>query len=284
MLRDRLHDAWFRFRALFNRNLQKVWHDEELRFHLEQQIAKYVSSGMEPSEAVRQARLHFGSLEQAQEECWEARGLSLLEGFVQDARYAVRTLRKSPGFTASAVLTLALGIGANTAIFTVVNSVLLNPLPYRDPQELVAMKQNDSLLNLQDIQRANHSFVSGGGINTQPMDFTGGPEPLQVRGAFVDAGFLQTLGATPLMGRLIEASEDVKGGPRNVVVSYAFWKNFLHGDPQVLGKSISLSGNSYTVIGVLPRNFILPRERADLFVALGGLSGGGGGTSSAFHA
>ena len=267
-LRDALHDTWFRLRALLGRNRQKAQHDEELRFHIDQQIAKYVDSGMSPDEAARRVRIQFGSLDQVQEECWNARGVNLLESFLQDVRYAIRTLRKSPGFTTSAVLTLALGIGANTAIFTVINSVLLNPLPYSDPQELVTMKQNDSLLNLKDIQRDNHSFVAGGGINTMPMDFTGGPEPVQIRGGLVDAGFLQTMGVRPMLGRLIDASEDVKGGPRNVVVSYGFWKNFLHGDPQVLGKNIMLSGNSYSVIGVTPRDFILPRERADVFVSL----------------
>jgi predicted permease len=268
LFRDALHDAWFRLRALFGRNRQKAQHEEELRFHLEQQVAKYVNSGMDPAEAARRARLQFGSLDQVQEECWSARGVGLFESLLQDLRYAVRTLRKSPGFTTSAVLTLALGIGANTAIFTVINSVLLNPLPYPNPQELVTTKQNDSLPNLEEFQRDNHSFSVGGGINTMAMDFTGGPEPVQIRGGIVDAGFLQTLGVTPMMGRLIAASEDVKGGPRNVVVSYGFWKNFLHGDPQVLGKSITLSGNSYTVIGVTPRDFNLPRERADVFVSL----------------
>jgi putative ABC transport system permease protein len=268
LLRDSLHDAWFRLRALFGRRAQKAQHEEELRFHFEQQVAKYVNSGMSPDEATRRARLQFGSLDQVQEECWEERGVGLLESFLQDLRYAVRTLRKSPGFTAAAVLTLALGIGANTAIFTVINSVLLNPLPYPNPQELVTMKQNDSQLNLEEIQRDNHSFSGGGGINTMAMDFIGGPEPVQVRGGLVDAGFLQTLGVAPMLGRLIAASEDVKGGPLNVVVGYGFWKNFLHGDPQVLGKSILLSGNPYTVIGVMPRDFILPRERADLFVSL----------------
>jgi putative ABC transport system permease protein len=100
------------------------------------------------------------------------------------------------------------------------------------------------------------------------MDYTGGPEPVQIHAGYINAGFLQALGVAPMMGRLIAASEDVKGGPRNVVVSYSFWKNFLHGDPQVLGESIPLSGNSYTVIGVMPRDFMVPRERADLFAAL----------------
>ena len=268
MLRDTLHDAWFRLRSLLAHNRQKADHDAELRFHIERQTAKNLSQGMSPVEAEREARLQFGSVEQVREECWEARGVSFLESLLQDLGYAVRTLRRSPAFTICAVLTLALGIGANTAIFTVINSVLLNPLPYRDPQELVAMRPNDSLLNLEEFQRDNHSFSIGGGINTMAMDFTGGPEPVQIRGGLVDAGFLQTLGVAPMMGRLIAESEDVKGGPRNVVVSYGFWKNFLHEDPQVLGKSVTLSGNSYTVIGVMPRDFTLPRERADLFVSI----------------
>ena len=179
---------------------------------------------MTPAEAARQARLQFGSLDDIEEECWQVRGVSLLESSLQDVRYAVRTLRKSPGFTTAAVLTLALGIGANTAIFTVINSILLSPLPYSNPQELVTMKQNDSQPNLEEIQRDNHSFSVGGGINTMAMDFTGGPEPVQIRGGLVDAGFLQTLGVSPMMGRLIAASEDVKGGPRNVVVGHGFWK------------------------------------------------------------
>lgn len=268
MFRDALHDVWFRLRSLFRPNLQKARHDEELRFHLEQQVAKYVNSGMSQDEAERRARMQFGSVDRVQEECWNARGVSLLESFLQDVRYAVRTLRKSPLFTLCAVLTLALGIGANTAIFTVVNSVLLNPLPYRNPQELVAARQNDSLQNIQDTLSQTRTFASGGGINVTTMDFTGGPEPIQIRAGYVNAGVLQTLGVTPMMGRLIATSEDVKGGPRNVVVTYGFWQNFLHGDPQVLGKSVPLSGNTYTVIGVMPRDFALPREHADLFASL----------------
>ena len=166
------------------------------------------------------------------------------------------------------MLTLALGIGANTAIFTVVNSVLLNPLPYPNPQELLAAKQNDSLPNLKDIQRQTKSFASSGGVNVGPMDFTGSGEPVRIHAAYVDAGLLQTLGVEPMLGRWISADEDVKGGPRNVVVSYAFWRNFLGSDPHVLGKAIRLNGNSYTVIGVMPNDFSLPRELADVFVSM----------------
>ena len=263
-----LHDLLFRLRTLFRPRAAESELDEELRFHLERQVAKYVNSGMSAADALRRARLEFGGLEQVKDECREARGVSFVETLVQDLRYAARTLRHSPAFTACAVLTLALGMGANTAIFSVVNSVLLNPLPYPNPQELLAARQNDSLPNLKDIQRETNSFASSGGINITPMDFIGNGEPVRVHAAFVDAGLLPTLGVRPTLGRWISADEDVKGGPRNVVVSYPFWRDVLGSDPHVLGKAIQLGGNGYTVIGVTPKDFTLPKELADVFVSL----------------
>ena len=254
--------------ALFRRHAADSELDDELRFHLERQIAKYVKSGMSETAAIRRARLEFGGLDQVKDECREARGINFVETFVQDLRYATRTLLLSPAFTSCAVLTLALGIGANTAIFSVVNSVLLNPLPYLNPQQLVAARQNDSRPNLKDIQRLTNSFASSGGVNIETMDITGKGEPVRVHAAFVDAGLLPTLGVQPMLGRWISADEDVKGGPRNVVVSYPFWRDFLGSDPHVLGKSIRLSGNSYTVIGLMPSGFTLPKESADIFVSL----------------
>ena len=263
-----LHDLFFRLRTLFRRPTAESELDDELRFHLERQIAKYVKAGMSEEGATRRARLEFGGIDQVKDECRDARGISFVETLVQDARYAARTLLRSPAFTACAVLTLALGIGANTAIFSVVNSVLLNPLPYPDPEALLAARPNDSRPNLKDIQRQTSSFVSSGGVNVAPMDFTGTGEPIRVHAAHVDAGLLQTLGVQPMLGRWISDDEDVKGGPRNVVVSYPFWRDFLGSDPHVLGKAIRLSGNSYTVIGVMPSDFSLPKELADVFVSL----------------
>jgi len=263
-----VHDLLFRLRMLFRRHAAENELHDELRFHLEQQVAKYVKSGMTEAEAVRRARLEFGGLDQVKDECREARGIGFVETLVQDLRYTTRTLLHAPAFTSCAVLTLALGIGANTAIFSVVNSVLLNPLPYPNPQELLAARQNESRPNLKDMQRLTSSFASSGGVNITPMDFTGKGEPVRIHAAYIDAGLLATLGVQPISGRWISADEDVKGGPRNVLVSYPFWRDFLGSDPHVLGKSIRLSGNSYAVIGVMPSSFTLPKEPADIFVSL----------------
>ena len=263
-----LHDLLFRLRSLMRHSAAENELDDELRFHFERQIDKYVTSGMTKAEAVRRVRLEFGGLDQVKNECREARGVSFVESLGQDLHYSTRTLLHSPAFTACAVLTLALGIGANTAIFSVVNQVLLNPLPYPNPQELLAARPNDSLPNLEDMQRQTHSFTNSGGINISPMDFTGAGEPVRIHGAYVDAGLFATLGVQPMLGRSISADEDVKGGPRNVVVSYPFWRDFLGSDPHVLGKAIRLSDDSYTVIGVMPKDFTLPREIADVFVSL----------------
>ena len=148
-----LHDVLFRLRTLFRRNSAENELDDELRFHLERQIEKYVSSGMTEAEAVRRARLEFGGIEQVKGECREARGIGAFEIFLMDLRYSFRSLLRSPLFTICAALTVAVGIGANTAIFTVVKSVLLDPLPYPHAEQLLADRRHDSRLDLQDQKR-----------------------------------------------------------------------------------------------------------------------------------
>ncbi|MFZ0639727.1 MAG: ABC transporter permease [Candidatus Acidiferrales bacterium] len=257
-----------RLRAVLGKRKRDRMLDEELQTHLTLLVEQNIERGMSPEAARREAKLSLGGADQIKESVHDHRGLPLLETFVQDLRFALRMLRKSPGFTAVAVLTLALGIGPNTAIFSVIDAVLLSPLPYPKPQQLIATRPNDSLANLIEIQRQNHSFSQGGGINVTAMDLTGAAEPVQIHAGCVNAGFLETLGVPPMLGRILSPDEDVKGGPRNIVASYQFWQNFLNSSPHALGKTVTLSGNSYTVIGVMPASFQLPREHADVFVSL----------------
>jgi predicted permease len=263
-----LNQTRLRIKAFFQRKQLDRDFEDELAFHLTKSAENHRHFEMNAQEACYAARRQFGNTTSVKERSREMWTFASVESLWQDLRYGIRMLRKSPGFTIVATLTLALGIGANTAIFSVVNGVLLRPLPYKDPPQLIAMKQNDSLLNTIDIQRQTRAFSQGGGINVEDMDYTGRTEPIQIHAAYIDAGFLETLGVPPMLGRVMSADEDVKGGSRVVVVSYTFWQNFLSSDPHALGKTIALSGNDYTVIGVMPASFTLPREHADVFVSL----------------
>jgi len=242
--------------------------EEEVRLHLELRQQEQFESGMTANEAWAAARRRLGNATYLKEESRIAWGWEWLENLAQDVRYGARVLRKSPGFTAVAILTLALGIGANTAIFSVINGVLLSPLPYKNPKQLVVIKEHDSLPNVMDIQRQTRAFSQGGGINVEKMDYIGATEPVQVRVGLINAGFLETLGVQPILGRIISPGEDVQGGPRLAMVSNHFWQNCLGSDPHAGGTTIQLGGNSYTVIGVMPASFAPPAEHADVFVSL----------------
>lgn len=250
-------------RSEFSRELT-----EEMHHHLALKTDENIRAGMSAEDARYLALREFGNatlLNETSRTLWSFRWI---EELLQDIRYGLRILRKSPGFTAVAVITLALGIGANTAIFSVVDSVLLSPPPFPDPQQLVVARSNDSLQNIIDTRKGTSSFLDGGGVNITAMDYTGGVEPVHVPAAYMDAGLFSTLGVPAALGRTITPEEDVKGGPRNIVISDHFWRQFLSGDPHALGKSIQLSGNSYTVIGVMPPTFALPAEQPDIFVSL----------------
>ncbi len=192
-----------------------------------------------------------------------------MDSVLQDLRLTFRQLQKNSGFTLVCVMTLALGIGANTAIFTVINAVLLRPLSYANPGELVTWRGNESLPDVDDIRAQGSSlFSSGGAVNPEPMDYTSGAEPLGVHAGFVDAGLFQVLGVPAMLGRTLSSSEDHQGGPRVVVLAYPFWREHLGSDPKIVGKSITLSGNLYTVIGVMPESFGAPGFNLDVFVSL----------------
>jgi len=242
--------------------------DRDIRDHIERETDDNIARGMTPEEARYAAFRKFGNVARIKEETREVWSFVWLEQLLQDIRLGFRMLRKSPGFTAVAILTLALGIGANTAIFSVINGVLLSPLPYKNPQQLVAMKEHDSPPNVMDIQRQVRAFSQGGGINVQRMDYTGGTEPVQVRVGLINAAFLETLGVQPMLGRIILPGEDVQGGPRLAVVSNHFWQTYFGSDPHAVGNTIRLGGDSYSVVGVMPASFAPPTEHADVFVSL----------------
>src|SRR5258706_11711005 len=175
-----------------------------------------------------------------------------METLWQDLRFGARMLLKKPAFTLIAVLTLGLGIGANTAIFSVVNSVLLRKLPYREPERLITMRYNQSVPDLADIRAWTHLFEEMGGVNAQSFDYLGGKEPVQIRAGNVTGGFFKTLGVEPAVGRTITYEDDKPGAPFVAVLGGEMKQRLFGGEANVIGRAVNLSGNSYTVIGVMP--------------------------------
>jgi putative ABC transport system permease protein len=182
-----------------------------------------------------------------------------------DLRYAFRMLAKSPAFTTVAVITLALGIGANTAIFSVVNGVLLRPLPYPAPERLVTLKSNQSVPELEDIQAQSQSFESIGGVSYQAADYSGGAEPVQIELGMVASDFFRVLGGRAALGRTLTAEDDRFGGARVLVLSHALWQRQFGGDPAIVGRNINLAGQSYTIVGVTTPDFQPPRATLEAF-------------------
>jgi putative ABC transport system permease protein len=186
-----------------------------------------------------------------------------MEALLKDIRYGVRSLLKRPGFTVVAVITLALGIGLNTAIFSVINAVLLRPLAYAEPVRLVTFRSNQSAPDLADIVAQSHTFSSFGGEVKQPLDYTAGSEPTQFQIGQVTGGYFETFGVKAERGRVITADDDKNGAPFVVVLSHTLWRNQFGGDQQIIGKAIPLSGNVYTIIGVMPAGFASPRDNIE---------------------
>jgi predicted permease len=266
------------YRRFFQRAQSEKRLDAELRFHLEQQIADYVATGMTPEEARHRARLEFGGLDQVKEECRDVGAGRFVESLIQDVRYGLRQLRRNPGFTAVAVITLALGIGATTAIFSVVNGVLFSPLPFPRPGRLVILRESSSnfpelsvsYVNFRDWQRQQRSF-SGLAIYRDFGQFNlaerGGA--VAIPGAMVSAGFFKTLGISPLLGRTFSVQDDRLGTGRTAILSYQFWQRRFGADRAILGKSINLDGKDYIVIGVLPNDFWFFPPEDDVYVPVG---------------
>lgn len=243
--------------------------DAELRDHIERAAAENRRKGMSEAEARRAARLAFGGLEQAKEQCRDARGTLWLESTLQDVRYALRTLRKSRGFAAAAICTLALGIGANTAMFDVINGVLFRPLPYRDPGRLVKVEQAlrsggnfaFSYPDYLDVTRQSRSFQSIAAWRNRGGNLTSPGEPEFVSFRAVSAAFLQVLEVHPILGRNFTFGEDRRGASPVAIISYSFWQQRFGGRGDAIGSRFVLNGKGYTVVGILPPGFRFLGER-----------------------
>ncbi len=250
-----------RLRNLSRREQLERELNDELDAHLELHTADNLRAGMSPAEARRVALLKLGGLEQTKESVREQRTLLFLETFVQDIRLALRMLRKSPGFTTVAVLTLALGIGANTAIFSAVNSVLLRSLPFPHPSELVDISARStlydftslgmSLPDIAEVRSGASSFAALATYQDSPRELSGGSSPVRLESTEVSEDFFPVLGIRPLHGRTFTSS-DLQSGSRAVVLGYSLWRERFGGDPSTIGKTITLDGQPHTVIGIMP--------------------------------
>lgn len=258
-----LTDLLFRLRALFRKKAVEQELDDELRFHFERQLERYRASGWSDEQALRRVRLEFGGLDEVKDECRDAHGTRFFESLLQDARYGMRTLRKSPGFTAVALLTLALGIGANTAIFSVVYAVLLNPLPYQYPSRLVVLNETTpkvgtvsvSYPNFLDWRAQNRAFSQMASVDGMGFNLAGITQPENIGGEAVSPNYLSVLGMHPFLGRDFTASEEKAGTAPVVMLSYGLWQSHFGADRDAVGRTITLDGRGFTIIGILPPNF-----------------------------
>ena len=258
-------------RGQFDADLQ-----EEMRLHRELREQEQVDSGVSAEEAHYTVQRHFGNELALREESRDMWGWNWLETFLQDVRYGLRQLRRNPGFTAVAIMTLGLGIGANTAIFSVVNSVLLQPLPFRDPERLVDLRETEvapgdyplSGPDYLDWQAQNHTLEAVSLYSwTHTMSLSGVGEPEPAAAVPTQANFFDVIGVRPLLGRGFALGEDAAGKNRVAVLSYGFWQRRFAADPHAIGKEIELNGEAYTVVGVMPSWFNYPRV-PDLWMPL----------------
>jgi putative ABC transport system permease protein len=260
---------WRRLLSLLRRGRLEREMEEEMRFHLEMQIEQNLGAGMSQDEARQAARRQFGNQTWLKEVSHEMWSLRFIETLIQDLRYGARTLVKNPGFTLIAVITLALGIGANTAIFSVVNSVLLRPLRYPDAERILTLWEDHTRRDgpqrewtsppgFQDWREMRNVFEHAAAINNWGPTLTEAGEPEALAGASVSHDAFSVLGVRPMLGREFSEQEDKPNADKVVVISYGLWQRRLNGDRAIVGRQIRLGGDGYTIIGVMPAGFRFP--------------------------
>jgi hypothetical protein len=262
-----LIDLLYRLRALFRSKKMDAEVDEELRQHLEYEAEKYRRSGVSPDEAMRRARVALGGRTQVQQQCRESRGTKFIEDLSQDLRYATRSFAKTPGLSLMIVLSLAIGIGANTAIFSLTSTLLLKPLPYPNPNRIAILWLRSPGVGIpqdwpspgqyHDIVTQNHVFDDTALAIGDDFILTERSKAIKVDGIEATSSLLPMLGAKAMLGRIFLPEEDEPGKPQTVVLTYGFWQREFAGDPDVLGRSITLDGHPHTIVGVLSSSFRL---------------------------
>lgn len=275
-------EHWFytfplRLRSLFRRRQVEAELNEELRYHLERQIEVNAAAGMSVEEARYAALRAMHGLDQRKEECRDMRRVRLIEDFLQDLRFSLRSLLKRPGYPAIVLIALALGIGANTAIFSLVNAVILQPLPYNDPDRLIAVYGTrdrstqgsigpTDFLDYRSQNRTFEQFAASGSL-VLPMNLTGSGEPERLSAWAITGNYFDALGVQPALGRGFALENEKSGKDHVTVLSYALWQTRFGGDPAIVDRPITLDGKTYQVLGVMPAEVVLPQD-AQLWVPL----------------
>jgi putative ABC transport system permease protein len=272
---------WSRLRSWFNATLRRSRMenemDAELRFHIDAYADDLTRGGVAREEAMRRARIEFGGIESIKEQGREARGVNLVESLVQDLRYGASNMLRTPGFTAITVLTLALGIGATTAIFSVVNPILFESLPYPHAERIMMISEfgpdsersRVAFHTYRELAERSRSFETIAVTKIWQPTLVTAREPERFDGQFVSAGYFRALGVAPFLGRDFEPSDDRFHGPHVVILSDALWRRRFGGDAAIIGRQITLDDNSYSVVGVMPsafENVLVPS--AELWTAL----------------
>ena len=256
-----MRNLWTRLKATFWKRPFDRELDAELQFHLDMQLEENLQKGMTPGEARAAARRSFGGVEQMKETYRDQRGFSSLDSVIQDIRFSLRMLRRSPGFTVVAVLTMALGIGANTAVFSVVNAVIMRPLRFPDPQRLMVILSarkggSEPFLSAQgvylDWRERSASFETIAGARATQMILTGVEQARQASVAATSYDFFRLIGARPVIGRTFTKDEDQLGQTPVALLDAGFWQRELGADPNILGHTVVLDEKPFKIIGVMP--------------------------------
>src|SRR5437762_2850095 len=264
------------WKSLFRKRALDAQLDSELRFHIEELTEANVAAGLTPEEARRRAALEFGGREQIKEELRDVHRVSIIESTLANLKSAFRLIRKSPSFSMTVIVTLTLGIGANSAVFSAIDAILLRPLPFPNGDQLMELRQYNpktssprtrlAPVRLEDWNRMNSTFQAITGYYTEDDSETSGSLPEKLKVAYVAPRFLQVFGVAPALGREFSPAEEEFGGPNAILISDSFWRRRFGGDPSAVGKHLRIHSSSWSIVGVMPASFAFPDRDTEIWL------------------